>query len=72
MQIVGIDSIISYSILDLDLLFLSQSSILMIMRAANEVERCREMYLLSVPIFIVAVIVVISGRWESSELVGCS
>jgi hypothetical protein len=71
-QIVGIDSIISHSILDLDLLFLSQSSILMIVRAVNEVERSREMYLLSVSIFIVAVIVVISGRWESSELVGCS
>ena len=38
----------------------------MIMRAVNEVERSREMYLLSVPI-VVAVIVVISGRWESSE-----
>ncbi|KAH8798921.1 hypothetical protein F5882DRAFT_394881 [Hyaloscypha sp. PMI_1271] len=45
---------------------ISQSSILMIMRAVNEVERSREMYLLSVPI-VVAVIVVISGRWESSE-----
>jgi hypothetical protein len=66
--ILDIDSIISQSILDLDHLFLSQSSILVIVRAVNQVERCREMYLLSVLIIVVAVavIVVISGRWESS------
>jgi hypothetical protein len=39
----------------------------MIMRAVNEVEGSREKYLLSVPIVVIAVIVVISGRWESSE-----
>lgn len=65
--ILDIVSIISHSILDLDRLFLSQSSILVIVRAVNQVERCREMYLLSVLIVVVAVIVVISGRWESSD-----